>query len=131
MEKHQRVFQIFNVLWNSAIQKEKTPDAFWSCLPDWAKEYLVEQLKYSEVAKQGDRCFDAIQPNMKYGSFQCLAEDDDSYVVVAWDDKATPPLRNLILTPDFDRHIGFFMPTRAMRIGEEDTPNLPERKVAD
>jgi hypothetical protein len=72
-----------------------------------------------------------MHPNMKYRSFQCLADGDDSYVVVAWDDGATPPLRHLLLTPDFDKHIGFFMPTRAMREGAEDTPSLPKREVAD
>jgi hypothetical protein len=131
MVKYKRVFQIFNVLWNAAIQEEKSPDAFWAFLPDWAKEYLKEELRYSEVGKEGDRHFNSMQPNMKYRSFGCLADGDDSYVIVAWDDEATPPLRHLLLTPDFDKHIGFFMPTRAMREGAEDTPSLPKREVAN
>ncbi len=131
MEKYKRVFQIFNVLWNAAIQEEKSPEAFWTCLPDWAKEYLTEQFGYSEVETEGGRHFNPAHPNMKYRTFTCLADGDDSYVVVAWDDNATPPLRHLLLTPDFDNYLGFFLPTRAMREGTEDTPSLPRRKVID
>ena len=100
-------------------------------MPEWAKEYLKEQLAYSEVAKDGDTYFDSCQPNMKYRNFGCLEDDDDSYIVVAWDDEATPPLRKLLLTLDFDRYMGFFMPTPADTLRVEEIPSLPERKVFD
>lgn len=131
MDKHKRVFQIFNVLWNAAIQEDTTPEGFWSCLPEWAKEYLKEQLAYSEVAKDDDPYFDSSQPDMKYKTFGCLEDDDDSHIVVVWDDKATPPLRILILSPDFDRYVGFFMPTPAEKMRVEEIPSLPKREVFD
>jgi hypothetical protein len=131
VDRHKRVFQIFNVLWNAAIQEDITPEGFWNCLPDWAKEYLKEQLSYSEVAKDGDPHFDSKQPTIRYRSFECLEEDDNSCIVVAWDDEATPPLRYLQLTPDFDRYFVFFMPTPAERLGAEKCPGLPKREVSD
>ncbi len=126
MEKLTRVFQIFNVLWNAGLQGDKTPEGYWSRLPEWAKEYLAEECTFAQQAKEDDSKFDPASPNLKYMTFPCLLEDDDSFVVVAWDDASTPPLRKLLVSPDAELCLLYGLASKKFR-DDVEVPRLPKR----
>jgi hypothetical protein len=131
MDRLKRVFEIFNVLWNAAIQKDQTPQGLWLSMPEWARAYLIETLSEVPPLKEGDPKFTPARPNMKYETIHCYANDNDSSVVVTWDDNADPPLLGVTLELDLECVIAYLMPTADERKGLAPLPKLPKRIVAD
>jgi hypothetical protein len=131
MDKHKMFFQIFNALWNAAIQKDKSPSGYWNALPEWSKLYLAYLFEDVEPLRQGEDGFTPACPSIKQMTFQCLADDDDSMAIVTWNSEDAPPLREIRVDLDFDRYLPYFMPLKD-RAGNLLPPlELQKREVAD